>query len=209
MASLHISAPSTLRLRMPHLNSERLHSLSPVGAPAPRRVNSARARSWHGVEEGDTSPSTVHPIVRHRGVRVLNHEELQSWRRQPGVRLQAGCIGATRTHRRFGRMLQTIWYQVNSGQEITSSAPCWTTGRCGAEPGGAPSSRNLCNKPLLRVRPGHDRWFSLGRSTSAERSRRSAGHHASALHRHRHAYDARQRTRSHRALFTRSFGAAS
>src|SRR6185295_983202 len=58
-----------------------------------------------------------HKIARHRGVRVLNHEELQ-----------AGDVSleyvSRLMHRRFSdaptirRVLQTIWYQVNSGQEI-------------------------------------------------------------------------------------------
>src|SRR5260221_12818637 len=58
-----------------------------------------------------------HKIARHRGVRVLNHEELQN-----------GDISLTYVsrlmHRRYAhaptirKVLQTLWYQVNSGQEI-------------------------------------------------------------------------------------------
>src|SRR5947208_3696171 len=58
-----------------------------------------------------------HTIARHRGVRVLNHEELQ-----------AGDVSleyvSRLMHRRFSdsptirKVLQTLWYQVNNGQEI-------------------------------------------------------------------------------------------
>src|SRR3954470_24284707 len=58
-----------------------------------------------------------HKIVRRRGVRVLNHEELQNG----DVSL---AYVSRLMHRRFTdaptirKILQTIWYQVNSGQEI-------------------------------------------------------------------------------------------
>ena len=58
-----------------------------------------------------------HPVVRHRGVRVLNHEELQ-----------AGDVSleyvSRLMHRRYTdaptirKVLQTLWYQVNNGQEV-------------------------------------------------------------------------------------------
>src|SRR3954452_9254533 len=58
-----------------------------------------------------------HPIVRHRGVRVLNHEELQTG----DVSLE---YVSRLMHRRYTdsptirKVLQTLWYQVNNGQEI-------------------------------------------------------------------------------------------
>ena len=58
-----------------------------------------------------------HTLVRHRGLRVLNHEELL-----------AGDISLEYVSRLMNRrytegptlrkILQTIWYQVNNGQEI-------------------------------------------------------------------------------------------
>src|SRR5438045_9057495 len=70
----------------------------------------------HGVEEVNFT-FEGHKIVRHRGVRVLNHEELQ-----------AGDVSleyvSRLMHRRYTdaptirKVLQTLWYQVNSGQEI-------------------------------------------------------------------------------------------
>src|SRR5207342_3738006 len=58
-----------------------------------------------------------HKIARQRGVRVLNHEELQNG----DVSL---AYVSRLMHRRFAdaptirKILQTIWYQVNNGQEI-------------------------------------------------------------------------------------------
>src|SRR5436309_13480084 len=70
----------------------------------------------YGIEEVNFT-FDGHRIARHRGVRVLNHEELQS-----------GDVSLTYVsrlmHRRYTdaptirRILQTIWYQVNHGQEI-------------------------------------------------------------------------------------------
>src|SRR5207344_1026103 len=70
----------------------------------------------HGVEEVNFT-FEGHTIARHRGVRVLNHEELQ-----------AGDVSLEYVSRLMNRrytegptlrkILQTIWYQVNHGQEI-------------------------------------------------------------------------------------------
>src|SRR6201981_2954327 len=70
----------------------------------------------HGIDEVNFT-FEGHKIARHRGVRVLNHEELQ-----------AGDVSleyvSRLMHRRFTdaptirKVLQTLWYQVNNGQEI-------------------------------------------------------------------------------------------
>src|SRR5438477_600396 len=58
-----------------------------------------------------------HPIERHRGVRALNHEELLNG----DVSLE---YVSKLMHRKYTdaptirKVLQTLWYQVNSGQEI-------------------------------------------------------------------------------------------
>src|SRR5436309_15812783 len=100
----------------------------------------------HGIEEVNFT-FEGHKIARHRGVRVLNHEELQ-----------AGDVSLAYVsklmHRRYTdsptlrKVLQTLWYQVNQGQEIyvigtilDDDAVRGGTG-CGAE---LPTLRN---KPL-------------------------------------------------------------
>src|SRR5438552_18267539 len=85
------------------------------GAPGAESAFGACAER-HGVEEVNFT-FDGHRIDRHRGVRVLNHEELQ-----------AGDVSleyvSRLMRRRFTegptirKVLQTLWYQVNSGQEI-------------------------------------------------------------------------------------------
>src|SRR5437588_5567645 len=85
------------------------------GAPGAEAEFGACAER-HGIEE-ENFTFDGHKIVRHRGVRVLNHEELQNG----DVSL---AYVSRLMHRRFTdaptirRILQTIWYQVNNGQEI-------------------------------------------------------------------------------------------
>src|SRR5436190_18277993 len=85
------------------------------GAPGAEAEFGACAEH-HGVEEVNFT-FDGHKIDRHRGVRVLNHEELQSG----DVSLE---YVARLLHRRYTdsplirKVLQTLWYQVNNGQEI-------------------------------------------------------------------------------------------
>src|SRR5207247_8806346 len=85
------------------------------GAPGAEAAFGACAER-HGIEEVNFT-FEAHKIERHRGVRVLNHEELQN-----------GDISLAYVsklmHRRYTdaptirKILQTIWYQVNNGQAI-------------------------------------------------------------------------------------------
>ena len=70
----------------------------------------------HGIEEVNFS-FEGHSIERQRGLRVLNHEELLR-----GMSAWNMCLDLM--NRRYTetptlrKLLQSIWYQVNSGQEI-------------------------------------------------------------------------------------------
>ncbi len=85
------------------------------GAPGAEAEFGACAER-HGVEEVNFT-FEGHKIVRHRGVRVLNHEELQNG----DVSLE---YVSRLMHRRYSdsptirKVLQTLWYQVNHGQEV-------------------------------------------------------------------------------------------
>jgi hypothetical protein len=115
------------------------------GAPGAEGAFGACAERY-GIEEVNFT-FEGHKIVRHRGVRVLNHEELQNG----DVSL---AYVARLMHRRYTdsptlrKVLQTLWYQVNSGQEI------WVVGTIlddktvrGGTGWGAEFAK-LCNKPL-------------------------------------------------------------
>jgi hypothetical protein len=100
-----------------------------------------------------------HKIARHRGVRVLNHEELQSG----DVSL---AYVSRMLHRRYAdaptirRVLQTLWYQVNSGQEIYVVGTILDDGTVRGGTGWGAEFAKLCNKPLHVFDQDKDGWFT-------------------------------------------------
>src|ERR1700750_1305544 len=116
------------------------------GAPGAEAAFVACAER-HGVEEVNFT-FDGHKIDRHRGVRVLNHEELLSG----DVSLE---YVSRLMHRRYTegptlrRVLQTLWYPVNNGQEISvvGAIQADDTGKGGT--GWGAEFAKLCNKPLF------------------------------------------------------------
>ena len=100
-----------------------------------------------------------HKIARHRGVRVLNHEELQ-----------AGDVSLTYLGRLMHRsytdsptlrkVLQTLWYQVNSGQEIYVIGTILDDKTVRGGTGWGAEFAKLCNKPLHVFDQDKDSWFT-------------------------------------------------
>src|SRR5689334_25004374 len=85
------------------------------GAPGAEAEFGACAER-HGIEEVNFT-FDGHPIERTRGVRVLNHEELQAG----DVSLEYVSKLMNRRYTdapTIRKVLQTLWYQVNNGQEI-------------------------------------------------------------------------------------------
>src|ERR1044072_2306642 len=99
----------------------------------------------HGIEEVNFT-FDGHKIVRQRGVRVLNHEELQNG----DVSL---AYVSRLMHRRFTdaptirRTLQTVWYQVNNGQEIYVIGAVQEDGTVRGGTGWGGEVAKLCHKP--------------------------------------------------------------
>src|SRR5215212_12064598 len=85
------------------------------GAPGAEAAFGAEAERY-GVEEVNFTFSG-HRMARDRGVRMLNHEELQAGdvSLEYVSRLMQRRYTDAPTNR---RVLQTLWYQVNHGQEI-------------------------------------------------------------------------------------------
>jgi hypothetical protein len=111
----------------------------------------------HGIEEVNFT-FDGHPIVRRRGVRVLNHEELQSG--------DVSLAYVSRIlHRRYAdaptirRVLQTLWYQVNSGQEIYVLGVIQSDGTVRGGTGWGAEFAKLCNKPLFVFDQEQEGWF--------------------------------------------------
>jgi hypothetical protein len=112
----------------------------------------------HGVEEVNFT-FDGHKIARHRGVRVLNHEELQTG----DVSLE---YVSRLMNRRYAdaptirRVLQTLWYQVNNGQEIYVIGHIVEDGTVRGGTGWGAEFAKLCNKPLHVFDQEKDRWFT-------------------------------------------------
>jgi hypothetical protein len=112
----------------------------------------------HGIEEVNFT-FDGHKIERHRGVRVLNHEELQNG----DVSL---AYVSKLMHRRYTdaptirKILQTIWYQVNNGQEIYVIGAIQEDGTVRGGTGWGAEFAKLCNKPLHVFDQDKNSWFT-------------------------------------------------
>jgi hypothetical protein len=128
------------------------------GAPGAEAAFGACAER-HGIEEVNFT-FDGHAIDRHRGVRVLNHEELL----MGDVSLEY----VSRLMRRrytdsptLRRVLQTLWYQVNNGQEVYVVGAVQDDGTVRGGTGWGAEFAKLCNKPLFvfdQDRDGWSRW---------------------------------------------------
>jgi hypothetical protein len=112
----------------------------------------------HGIEEVNFT-FDGHTIARRRGVRVLNHEELQNG----DVSLE--YVGRL-MNRRFAdaptirKVLQTLWYQVNNGQEIYVIGTILSDGTVRGGTGWGAEFAKLCNKPLHVFDQDKNGWFT-------------------------------------------------
>ena len=163
------------------------------------------AAERHGIEEVNFT-FDGHQIQRHRGVRVLNHEELL-----------AGDVSleyiSRLMHRRYTegptlrRILQTLWYQVNNGQEIYVIGAIQDDDTVRGGTGWGAEFAKLCNKPLHVFDQDRNGWF---RWTG---SRWDSAVHALPVITHPHFTGTGTRTLRDNAraaiedLYTRSFGA--
>ena len=111
----------------------------------------------HGIEEVNFT-FDGHKDVRTRGIRVLNHEELQ-----------AGDVSleyvSKLMHRRYTdsptirKVLQTLWYQVNNGQEIYVIGAILDDDTVRGGTGWGAEFAKLCNKPLFVFDQERNGWF--------------------------------------------------
>lgn len=110
-----------------------------------------------GIEEVNFS-FDGHKPARTRGLRILNHEELA-----------AGEVSLTYVsrlmHRRypdtptFRKILQSIWYQINSGQEIYVVGTIQQDDTVRGGTGWGAEFAKLCNKPLFVYDQDHNNWY--------------------------------------------------
>jgi hypothetical protein len=175
------------------------------GAPGAEAEFGACAER-HGIEEVNFT-FDGHRIERHRGVRVLNHEELQSG----DVSL---AYVSRLMNRRFAdsptirKVLQTLWYQVNSGQEIYVIGTVLDDGTVRGGTGWGAEFAKLCNKPLHVFDQAKNSWFTW---SGEEWEKRSSSNAPIITHIHFTGTGTRKMqangTRAIEDLISRSFGA--
>src|SRR4026208_2204225 len=112
----------------------------------------------HGIEEVNFTLDG-HKIDPHRGVRALNHAA-------PDARAVSLEYVSRLMHRRFTdsptirKVLQTLWYQVNHGQEIYVIGTILEDGTVRGGTGWGAEFAKLCNKPLHVFDQEKNSWFS-------------------------------------------------
>jgi hypothetical protein len=162
----------------------------------------------HGIEEVNFT-FEGHKIVRERGVRVLNHEELKSG----DVSLEYLSKLMKRSYTdapTIRKILQTIWYQVNSGQEVYVIGTILDDDTVRGGTGWGAEFAKICNKPLHVFDQDQDSWFTWSGTKWRERE---TGDGPIIAHPHFTGTGTRTVKENAReaieSLFIRSFGAAS
>jgi hypothetical protein len=111
----------------------------------------------HGIEEVNFT-FDGHTDARTRGIRVLTHAELK----RGDVSLAYVSRLMHRAYRDtplFRKVLQTIWHQVNSGQEIYVVGKILDDGTVKGGTGWGAEFAKLCNKPLFVFDQEKTKWF--------------------------------------------------
>ena len=111
-----------------------------------------------GIEEVNFS-FEGHKPTRTRGLRVLNHEELNAGDVSLAYvsRLMNRRYPDTPT---FRKILQSIWYQINNGQEIYVIGVIQPDLTVRGGTGWGAEFAKLCNKPLFVFDQEKTRWFA-------------------------------------------------
>jgi hypothetical protein len=105
------------------------------------------AAERHGVEEVNFT-FEGHRMDRRRGVRALNHEELQAG--DVSLEYVSKLMGRRYTDAEtIRKILQTLWYQVNNGQEVYVIGAVLPDGTVRGGTGWGAEFAKLCNKPLF------------------------------------------------------------
>ena len=115
------------------------------------------AAERHGIEEVNFT-FDGHNDSRTRGIRVLTHVELS----QGDVSLTYVGRLMNRTFTDtpvFRKILQSIWHQINNGQEIYVVGHILDDGTVKGGTGWGAEFAKLCNKPLFVFDQDQDRWY--------------------------------------------------
>ncbi len=116
----------------------------------------------HGIEEVNFS-FEGHNLTRGRGIRILNHEELKNG----DVSLEYVSRLMNRRYSDIStlrKLLQSIWYQINSGQEIYVIGNILDDNTVKGGTGWGAEFAKLCNKPLHVFDQTQVAWFFWNQS---------------------------------------------
>lgn len=100
-----------------------------------------------------------HTIVRKRGLRLLNNEELK----QGDVSLEYISKLMNRRYMNntiFRKIIQTIWYQINNGQEVFVVGEILEDKTVKGGTGWGAEFSKICNKPLHVFDQKRNAWFT-------------------------------------------------
>jgi hypothetical protein len=127
------------------------------GAAQGAEATFGAAAERHGIDEVNFT-FEGHTDARRRGIRVLNHEELA----QGDVSLSYVSRLMHRNYPNtplFKKVLQTIWHEVNCGQEIYVVGRILEDQTVKGGTGWGAEFAKLCNKPLFVFDQEQGRWF--------------------------------------------------
>ena len=127
------------------------------GAPGAEAEFGAQAERV-GIEEVNFG-FEGHVTVRTRGLRTLNHEELQAGDVSLAYVSQLMNRRYSNTPT-FRKVLQSLWYQVNAGQEIFVVGTILPDGHVKGGTGWGAEFAKLCNKPLHVFDQSQNGWFT-------------------------------------------------
>jgi len=136
------------------MNSEDCILFSGAAVGAESAFGEAAER--HGIEEVNFT-FEGHKDERTRGIRVLTHHELK----QGDVSLAYLSRLMNRTYSNtplFRRVLQSIWHQINNGQEIFVIGHILKDGTVKGGTGWGAEFAKLCNKPLYVFDQDDNSW---------------------------------------------------
>jgi len=135
------------------------------GAEAEFGINAER----FGVEEVNFT-FEGHKVLRQRGLRVLNREELKAG--DVSFEYVSRLMNRRYTDSPvFRKILQSIWHQINNGQEIYVVGRILKDNTVKGGTGWGAEFAKLCNKPLHVFDQERNAWFTWNEQNWAERKK--------------------------------------
>ncbi len=111
-----------------------------------------------------------HTIARRRGLRVLNHEELKNG--DVSLAYVSKLMNRRYTESpTLRKVLQSIWYQINSGQEIYVVGEILADNTVKGGTGWGAEFAKICNKTLHVFDQRRNAWFRWNQEEWVERER--------------------------------------